>query len=120
MDATTGNINPQAYTKMLQQNVPLTGAAEQVGRIAGRAPRSSMKASTQATGASWADILAGIMGSIGGGLKAAPLLFARPLTRSALASRAGQAIMDPRTNVSGPGMQAVGVGSVPRAQEETR
>jgi hypothetical protein len=119
MDATTGNINPQAYAKMLQQNVPLTGGAEQVGRIAGSSPRSAMKSSTQATGASWADILTGIMGSITGGLKAAPLLFARPSTRAFLASRAGQALMDPRTNVSGPAMQAVGVGSVPRVPEET-
>lgn len=82
----SGQFDPQAYAKMLQENQPLTGGAKAVAEFARDFPRSSMKASHLPTGVDWSDlVLAGTAATKGSPLKAAYLL-ARPTMRSVIES----------------------------------
>lgn len=83
-----GTINPQAYAKMLEKKVPLSGGARVVAESARDFPRSMQKPSGQATGPSFADTFAYFLGRGGDGmsLSSLPFLFARPAARSVIAS----------------------------------
>ena len=111
------NINPQVYAKEARKGKPLTGEALEVGKAADKYERSLQKPTHQATGPSFWDVA---LPALWGGIKELALLGARPGMRNVLASRPGQFMMDPRTNISGPTQATLGFGSVPRPQEETR
>lgn len=114
MDVATGDINPQAYAKMLQARVPLTGGAKQVGEIAEAFPRSAQSTrNVGATGPSFWDAAMAVFHSNLPWPARLALLSGRPTARSVMASRPAQALMDPRTNLSGPAAQALGVTSMP-------
>ena len=110
----TGEINPQEYARMLHKRVPLSGAGKQMAELAGSFPRSAMKPTHIPTGPQYGDVLMALLRAKGGNiLKELPYLFARPAARGALASKAGQAIMDPSTNMRL--METLGISSIPRA-----
>lgn len=83
-----GEINPQAYAKLLEKGKPLSGGALEVAQAAKAAPRSLMKPSGQATGATLSDLGMMFVKGIGRDMTMADpaLLFARPAIRSAIAS----------------------------------
>lgn len=91
LNDSTGDINPQAYAKMLEKGVPLSGPAKTIGEMAQAFPRSMQKPDRiKATGPSFFDFSAGALSHEW------PLAFARPLTRGALASTPGQALTHSR------------------------
>lgn len=86
-------IDPQAYAKMLENKVPLTGGAKEVAEFARDFPRSAQKPSHMAIkGPDWSDVI--VAGMSGGKslLKEAALMGMRPTARAALASDAYQAL----------------------------
>ena len=116
MNPATGEINPQVYARALANKVPLSGAGKQIGELASAFPRSAQRPTHLPTGVQYGDVLmAAIRASGKAGLAAAkeiPFAFARPITRSALASDVGQWAMSPETPLAGylaptmsPGMQ---------------
>lgn len=111
------NINPQVYAKEHRKRKPLDGGAAEVGQAADKFERSLAKPTNQATGASFWDLA---LPALWGGIKELALAGVRPAMRSAMSSRPGQYLMDPRTNLATPTQQALGIGSIPRPQEETR
>lgn len=114
------NINPQVYAKESRKGKPLTGGAKEVGQAADKYERSLQKPTNQGTGATLQDAITSILSGIKWGGTELPMLFARPALRGVLASRPGQFLIDPRTNLATPTQAALGIGSVPRPQEETR
>lgn len=112
------NINPQVYAKEYRKGKPLTGGAEEVGRAADKYERSLQKPTNQGTGATLQDLITGVLSGLKWGGTELPMLFARPGLRATLASRPGQYLMDPRTDLANPAQRALGIGSVPRPQEE--
>lgn len=105
-------INMQALGRQIEKDRPLTGALREGGEFARDFERSSMKPTHQATGASAFDALLGGMLNYAklpglGWELAAP--FIRPAMRHILASRPAQFAMDPRTNLSGPALEAAAV-----------
>jgi hypothetical protein len=118
-------VNPQALGRQVSQRKPLTGGLKETGEFARTFERSSQKPTHQGTGASFADVGLGLLNGIrtqGGSLVLdAATAGARPALRSVLLSRPAQWAMDPRTNLSGAGLQAMGASSaLPPPQEETR
>lgn len=115
-------INPQGLAKQLQSGKPLSGALKQTGQFASDFERSSQKPSHMATGATLHDMGLAILSLLRSGgaslLREAPFLFARPGMRSFMASRAGQALIDPRTNLRVP--EALGASTVSSNAQEKR
>lgn len=116
-------VNPRVYAEAARDRVPLTGGAKQVGDFAAAAERSAMKPSTIGTGGTAGDVALALLqrAATGAGNFGVDLLTlgARPAMRAALSSRPGQWAIDPRTRMASPAAQAIGVGSLPRPQEET-
>lgn len=115
-------VNPRVYAEAARDRAPLTGGARQVGEFAAAAERSAMKPSTIGTGGTAGDVALALLqrAATGVGNLGVDLLTlgARPALRGALASRQGQWLIDPRTRIASPAAQAMGVGSLPRPQEE--
>ena len=117
-------INPRVLGTAARERAPVTGEIGGAANFAKDFERSSMKPSTMGTGATAHDIALAFLSRLGRGAGSFGLdlltLGARPALRSILSSRGGQALMDPRTRISSGAAQAVGAGSVPRPQEETK
>lgn len=115
-------INPRVYAEAYREGAPLTGGAQQVGEFAARNERSAQRPSSIGTGATAHDIAIALLQRAGKGAANLGLdllsVGARPALRSAIASRPGQFLIDPRTRIASPAAQAMGVTSVPRFQEE--
>lgn len=88
LNDSTGDINPQAYAKMLERNAPLSGEAKTVAEMAAAFPRSLQPTGRiKSTGATIFDAAAAGFGH------EAPLLFVRPIARSVLSSGPYQHLM---------------------------
>lgn len=86
-------INPQVYAKMLEDRVPLTGGAKEVGEFARDFPRSSMKPSHMPVkGPDWSDVIMALASGGKSALKTAGLSLLRPAGRAILASDLYQAL----------------------------
>lgn len=126
-DALIGDdiVNMRRFGSQVGDNAPLTGKLKEAGNYARNFERSSQKPNHMATGATFADLIAAGINGIrtGGGSALLDLatIGARPAVRAILESRVGQAAMDPRTNLSGPALEAVGASSaLPPPQKERR
>lgn len=86
-------INPQVYAKMLEDRVPLTGGAKEVGEFARDFPRSAQKPSHMPTkGPDWSDVIMALASGGKSVLKTAGLSVLRPAGRAILASDIYQAL----------------------------
>lgn len=119
----SGQFDPQAYAKMLQERQPLTGGAKAVAEFARDFPRSSMRASHLPTGVDWSDlVLAGTAATKGSPLNAAYLL-ARPTMRSVIESAPYQKLqaMGTPASITIPAPQAgIGLSAAPLAEPSLR
>lgn len=91
MNSATGDINPEAYAKMLEKHVPLSGKALELAETTQRFPRSLRKTDKLGpTGMTMGDLALHFMGKMARGTAdnlTTGLMFARPATRSILASK---------------------------------
>ena len=117
-------VNLRSLAKQAEKGKPLSGGLKESADFARQFERSSQKPTHMPTGATLHDMGLAILNMFRTGgasfLRELPFLFARPAMRVGLSSKAGQYLMDPRTNLSTPTMEALGAASVPRPQEENR
>lgn len=116
------SINPQKLGQQVKEGKPLTGKLKEVGKAANDFERSFQKPTHQATGATIHDAGLAMLNALRSGGGSLPLdilsIGARPAVRSFLASRLGQWLIDPRTNLRVP--EAAGVATVPPQNGEEK